>query len=332
MSVQNKNIYKKNKARKRKKTSYKRFFLWTVLVVFLGSIFFISRIPSLQLKGIQNIEGNSTVSDDEIHIFFNQYEKKRFFFPLTNKIIFSRQKFSQEIQNTFPRLEVVSVLKQKDSVSLVVSERTASYLWCGEVLFDVTEDIACWFVDARGFIFDKAPFFTGSSFLRLYGGIDTHTDIVGQYFDSSILNYYSSFVDILNDFGIFVRAVFVLEDGQVRIVLDSVHGLSKSPFIAVHTSNSIMETIDILKTAFMDETVLKDVTSQYEQLEYIDLRFENQFIYKFKDENTFNKPLDGFSEQFEGDLEANIQEVYEEHNENTEESVSEETSEHSPEE
>ncbi len=332
MSVKNKNTYKKNKASKRKKTSYKIFFLWIVLVVFLGSVFFISRIPSLQLKGIQNIEGNSTVSEDEIHIFFNQYGKKRFFFPLTNKIIFSRQKFSQEMQNTFPRLEVVSVLKQKDSISLIVSERTASYLWCGEVLLDVTEDITCWFVDTHGFIFDKAPFFTGSSFLRLYGGIDARADIIGQYFDSSILNYYDSFVDILNDFGIFIRAVFVLEDGQVRIMLDSVHGLSKSPFIAVHTSNSIMETIDILKTAFMDEIILRDITSQYEQLEYIDLRFENQFIYKFKDENTFNKPLDGFSEQFEGDLEANIQEVYEEHNENTEESVSEEAGEHSPEE
>ena len=182
---------------------------------------------------------------------------------------------------------------------------------------NIDETAPCFLVDEKGFIFDEAPFFSGSSFLRLYGGIDVNTDsMTGQYVDSNILEYHDVLVDVLQSFGIFMRAiVFIDNNHQLHLILDSHHPLTDSPYIAIHSLNGILESINIIEIALTDSVVLSDIKKNYDKLEYIDLRFSNQFIYKFKNENTLDEKSSNFIDLLTDSLDVDVEENYEQDNE-----------------
>lgn len=254
--------------------------IFALLAIFAGLVY-ISRIPVLNIKSIE-ILGSRAI---DIEMVRSIVEKEiagdyLWFFPKTNLLFYPKKNIKKEISSQFRRLQDVN-LKLDNSKILYISltEREGKYIWCGEDLpRNGTElkDHACSFMDADGYVFAEAPYFSGEIYFKFYGPLMDH------YFSPDIFGKIIAFKDTLITLGIKPAFLYTKNDEDIEIYLASNTSLSNSPKIILRKDFDLEKFSLNLEAALNTEPLQSNFKNKYSSLEYIDLRFGNKVYYKFR--------------------------------------------------
>jgi hypothetical protein len=273
--------------KKRRKVLLIKFciFSFVFLLIFIGSAF-LSRINKLKISEIE-IAGNKVVDTEIIKGVAEEELAGNYlwFFSKKNIFLYSKDGIVEALSNKFERLKDINITTKDNKIlEISVTERIPKYTWCGENLPEInTEDKTCYFLDDGGFIFDKAPYFSGEVYFKFFGKVNTEDGIPsGSYFSEIDFEQFIVFKKSLEDMGLRPVALYVMENRDVKVYLSDESSLPMGPEIIFKIDSDFQKIAENLQAALTTEPLQTDFKNKYSSLLYIDLRFGNKVYYKFR--------------------------------------------------
>ena len=262
-------------------------------VLFVGLIF-LSRIDTFAIKTIE-VQGASEMLKKEILLkaenFAEEYTYQ--FFPRRNVFLYPKDALHEHIVFAYPKIKEVSVKRIGLSrILIIVEERKPVALLCDHQRY-VSESVGqCYFVDNGGYIFSQAPFFSDHVYFELYGAYagatstiatttfafdkDTVNVLGTQYLPQEIFEPIMLFMQTLDRAGIETYALTVLEDDLFEFDLTAGGVLRFSP------KQDLLKALNDLAIAY-EKKFFEEESALLKDVEYIDVRFTNKVLFKFKD-------------------------------------------------
>ncbi len=290
------NIRRPQKKTKKELRKVKRKFLTSLflLIIIIISFIFIMNNSRFMVSSIE-IHGNETILDTDIKESIDKVIKRKvLFIPMENVLFVGIKRIERVIGNDFPKIYNTDV-SIKDGSKLIISieERKPHSLWCKYNDLDKTKkhknndlqsfDEECYFADQRGFIYTRAPYFSGGIFKKIYT-TDKLLKIGEQILDKEEFINFFKFIDSLNsNFGITVDHIFLNEHNETRIYMNSLLGkkLDNSPYIIYHTNEDYKIIVRNMELMINHKLFKKDFSEKPDRLKFIDLRIIDQIRYKF---------------------------------------------------
>lgn len=256
-----------------------------ILIVGL-SLFF--RIKGLQFDQIE-ISGNKVINKEEIEEVLREELKGNYFFlfPKSNSLIYPRVKIYNKLIFTFPRIENLFIYTEKlKTLKIEIEERAGYYLYCGSEPPEENQKVGenCYFVDQNGYIFDRAPYFSGNIYFKYY------KDLGEETLGPSGLNLMKKEeFERLNNF---IEGTKGLEFNPTHLFIDFNNtgylyleeGKNQtSPKIIFKNEENLDKTLENLTLAMKEIEFKDEIIKGYDNLLYIDTRFKDKVLYKFND-------------------------------------------------
>ena len=263
--------------------------MFLVILILVG-LSFLSKWQRINIDNIQ-ISGNKVVETKMIEDVVKEKLAGNYlwFFPRTNFLLYPKGEIEKELAMRFKRLKDISFsVKNLKTLDISLTERTALYTYCGAQLPELNSSQQnCYFMDDSGYIFDKAPFFSGEIYLKFYGttsvGSPTpETDPSGSYFFQPNFTKLISFKENLKKIGLKPIVFFIQDDGDINMFLSSSSASQMGPEIMFKADSDFEKVAENLQTVLTTEPLQTDFKNKYSSLLYIDLRFGNKVYYKFK--------------------------------------------------
>lgn len=151
-------------------------------------------------------------------------------FSRANTLIYPKKTIVANIPQKFPWVGSVDVSREgAHGIELVVTEKEPAALICTTLPDFNGNDLSledpgsCYFADDKGFIFRKAPSFSGNVYHRYYApelGADASTTdaLVGKFATSSVgFNKLDMFYASVSEQGIVVDAILMKPDGEYEL-------------------------------------------------------------------------------------------------------------------
>lgn len=265
-------------AKKKRKQLIIRISLCTVSVFVV--VFGLSKLSFWSKISIQTtlLSGNSVIKLSDIStIAETAMEGKHLsLFSKHNVFIYPKDTIKEEVMRTYKRVKEMSL--EVDGQALVVSivEREPTALWCdSEYVWG--QSVTCYYMDHEGYIFEEAPDFSEEVYTIFTGNIKESP--VGQsYVSKEVFAELGQFIDHLNDIELPVTRVVHKENGEYEFYF-------KNP--TNDEGKVILSTRDPLNASFENLSVFingykEKNGGELKPVEYIDLRFGNNIVYKFK--------------------------------------------------
>ena len=255
---------------------FKIFLSLTALALVFGGLVYISRIPGLNISSIE-ITGNKFVETPEIRAVAEKelFGKYLWVFPKTNILLYPKSGIEKELRKEIKRLKDINIsLKNTKTLEIAVTERGASYVWCGNTPpeGESEEKLKCNFLDSSGYMFDESPYFSGEVYFKFYGA-----DLSQVNFDKLI-----SFKKTSEVMGLKPVAFFIRENKNIKMLLSPANPYSTKPEV-IFKADADLETIaENLQVTLSTEPMKSNFKNKYASLEYIDLRFGNKVYFKFR--------------------------------------------------
>lgn len=245
-----------------------------VVLVFIFSGFFAGivaffRMPYFQVQEIE-ISGNSLVNGDDLidAIKIKLEEEYLGFLPKKNIFIIPKGKILAETLQEFKRIKNITLEKKYfGAIAVKIEERNNSALFC--------EAENCAYADESGYVFEKAPYFSGAVFLKL---IDQRiSDKTLEEFIGSNLIVESEFKKILEFAGLAVK----IGNGITEVIL------KKENVYEFYTKEGwriILNDKNEPRSAYLNLITALDanIKDKRTKLDYIDLRLGNKIYFKYK--------------------------------------------------
>lgn len=259
-------------------------------ILFILIIWGFSLLPGDRNIKIDSIAITGTHIVDQIDIE-NQIKKdlsgKYFYlFSKSNSFIYPHDQIYDNLLLKFPRIESLSVyLDSLKTLHVDIKERIGSYLYCGDKIPDNKEDVGenCYFVNNDGFIFDKAPYFSGDVYFKYYVELkDQNQEPLGQQvIDIEHFHKLARFIDFISSSGFKPIYIFIDKDNTNYLYLN--HRIDKiSPKIIFKNDDDFQLLKDNFDISIKKKEFINEINSKYDSLLYIDLRFKNKVLYKFE--------------------------------------------------
>jgi hypothetical protein len=256
----------------------------SILVLLIG-ISFLFHIQKFHITEIV-VSGNKVLEEEKIKEIVNRRISGSyvFLFPKRNALIYPKGSIEKELRDTFGRIETLSIERtHTDTLVIHLTERTPKYLWCGEKNEETVPE--CYFTDEYGYIFDHAPYFSGSVYFKLYGtqGMDMNISPIRQHIiNPELFTTLISFKDGVSRLGFIPEALVIgTEEGpyDAKILL---YGKNNTPQIKFRYTDDVSKLYINLKSAVESEPLISELKNKKGTLNYIDIRFENKVFYTFK--------------------------------------------------
>ena len=77
-------------------------------------------------------------------------------------------------------------------------------------------------------------------------------------------------------------SLYILDNGDIKIFLSNSDKTLIGPYITLKADSDFQKVAENLQTALSTEPLQSNFKNKYSSLEYIDLRFGNKVVYKFK--------------------------------------------------
>lgn len=253
-----------------KKLRRKRFFLrilffFTLILILTAGAIWSLYIPKLRIQKI-SVEGAEILSVERITSNISEFLKGRYLWliPKDNIFIASKKEINRNLLNNFPRIKEILLNKNfPNNLSIKIKERRSEALLCKK------ESDECVYTDEDGFVFEKAPYFSGEIFLKFFD----ERDVKSSVFDKLLLvEQFKGLIDFKNYISrenIKISSINLKKDGIYE--LQTSEGL----VILLNERNDFRLAFENLKTA-LDSSIKEN----QKNLEYIDLRFGNKVFYK----------------------------------------------------
>ncbi|MFA6076697.1 MAG: hypothetical protein WC735_01325 [Candidatus Paceibacterota bacterium] len=269
------------------------FYVFVFLAISFG-LTYASRISVLNIGSIE-VSGNKVVDTETIKMVVKKEINGYYlwFFPKTNVLFYPKDKIKNALRENFARLQNVNLSIKEDKILKIdLTERIVKYTWCGNTV-DSTVGLGegdttsqkekCYFMDAEGYIFDEAPYFSGEVYFKFYGTTDSNSDEPsGSYFLKENFGKLVSFKKTLENIGLVPAKLYKKDNGDIEFFLSRKNSVSIGPKIIFKIDSDFQKIAENLEVALDTEPLLSDFKNKYSSLLYIDLRFGNKVYYKFK--------------------------------------------------
>lgn len=269
--MKGKNIFASSKKLRRKRIIRKLVLVFFILVFILSCITAFFHISSLRIKKI-SIEGNFSLGTEKISGEVSDYLKGKFFriFPRDNILLLPKEAIVSNLLSKFPRIEEVSLAKNfPDSISVKIKERQQEAILC---INGSPPAGGCAFIDENGYVFEKAPYFSGDVYLKFFDERESSPGTIGfQLISEEQFKKLIDFRDLVSGENIKISKIILKKEGIYEI------DISEGWYIFLNEQNEPKISYENLKI-----TLDSKVKENRQNLEYIDLRFGNKVFYKFK--------------------------------------------------
>lgn len=227
--------------------------LITVLVFLYWFIYGnVWKIQKVEILNAKHTDINILKSD--IDDFLDK--KKLLIIPNDHIIFFSKKEMQNHILNTYPSVENVEIIKNRNrEIIVTIKDRKATGVWCDE---------NCFFFDDEGILFKKSFEFTGSVFA-------TWSTV-----SSSTLKFYDKAICV--DTCIDKNFVNFLSKNKIKKVLINGEELRMNTeqgyyIKALNNSNITIKNMNMFLNKYEDSL---------NTLDYVDVRFTDKIFYKMK--------------------------------------------------
>lgn len=265
-------------------------------MIVLFVLFFIAIIWALSFFSgdkhliVNKIEINGThiiyQKDIEDEVYQNISGKYLHLFSRNNSFIYPHDKIYANLLIKFPRIEKLSVSVNKvNTLQINITERIGSYLYCGSNIPENKDDVGenCYFINNDGYIFDKAPYFSGNVYFKFYMALDSGSGspLAKQMISPERFHKLAGFIDGVTAIGFKPIYIYKDNDGTDYLYLNH-NAVSTIPKIMFKDNDDLQIIGDNLAIAMRKKEFADEVNSKYNTLLYIDLRFDNKVLYKFQ--------------------------------------------------
>ncbi len=216
------------------------------------------------------VEGIASVSEADVRTVVDEKLQGSYFalFARKNSWLYPKDVITKAIQENFPQVAAVSVSASPRTVlNLSITEREPYALWCSEV-----EGAGCYFIDNEGFVFVKAPDFTGHVYTVFTGRIEVENPIGNFYLKTEEFTDLQEFLTSLQSLKLKPQKVHLSESGDGQVML---LGTGKILFTFGPEVNKNITNL----SSFLSEIKLVNVDGGI-KAQYIDIRFGNKIFYK----------------------------------------------------
>lgn len=268
-------VFKQNTPKEKKEKHpfpWKRF-LWVVAgLLFVTAVVVLIRAPKLQVSNVEIIGANVTDPED-VSTIVNSYLEGHYlyFLPRSSMLLVPTAVITRHVRGQFPRFSSVDI-RRKGVDRLVVSvvEHEGKYLWC-------ENQESCFFMTKDGVVFAPAPFFSGDAYEKIFVG--QKKDLPFRPMTDDTFSIVESLRERLPTIEIVPKLFRFVSEHQVDIIF--VHNGHDASLI-IDPSSPLDETLEDLATGLATEPLKSKFNDDKNILEYLDARFANKVVYKFK--------------------------------------------------
>lgn len=252
----------------------------SIAIVFSGTIFvlagivYLARLDDVTIFSIL-IDGDKVIDRSEvIDVARDVLSGSYVFLPRRNIFIYPKQELIASLEHSLPRIKKVIVKRDGlNTLHIYILEREPDALWC-KGMPNNYED--CFYVDEEGFIYSKAPFFSGDVFFRYYGGKINHSNpLRSNLVSSEWIQELRNFNSHLEDLKIKARGVYLKKD-DFEILL------ANNSKLLLKYNDSLEDTFSRLRSLFRGSEY-SFVDSEGPTFLYVDLRFGERVYYKLNE-------------------------------------------------
>lgn len=286
--AQRSDIVRRSK-RSRRLRRWLRFFLWlAILLLVAAELSWFAHRDSLLIKEIK-ITGATPGLTLQIEAVINRELTGNYLglLPRSNIWLYPRRRLINILASSLPEISEIQIDQAgANGLLVVVKERLAAYLWCGQT------GSACYVLDQTGLAFAPAPQFSGHPFFEFYGQLpDTplgQRPLPPEVFQQVIM-LRAGLNKVLSGSALPLVS-YRLSLGQPTAWFFLLH----NPAVA-DAGNDVTLLVDNrqplenLLTNFHSALAAPSFIKEYEDnigsgrpLEYLDLRFGGKVFYKFK--------------------------------------------------
>lgn len=259
------------------------------VVIFAGLIFGLSCLSKEKHITINKIKvSGAYVLNEEniIEVTKNELSGKfLYLFARNNTFIYPKNEILESLLKNFPRIEELSLsLNGLNDLEINIKERKGEYLYCGEKIPEDKNLLGdnCYFLNDEGLIFDEAPYFSGDIYFKFYISMAKGLDPLGKkLLDTQRFHELTYFFNRINKTVLKTVYFEMGSDGINNLYLEKKNNII-NPKIIFKDEDSLEILLENLTLAMGKEEFYNELMSKYDSLEYIDLRFKNKILYKFR--------------------------------------------------
>lgn len=238
----------------------------------------INRIVVTGTRIINSVDIEDSVNKDISGKYFKLFDKKNIF-------IYPKMGIYKDLIQNFTRIEKLSIYRDNlNTLHIDISERSGTALYCGNNVPEVDSEIGenCYFVNDDGYIFDRAPYFSGNIYFKYYTPVSYTGNALGQQvLPKEVFQSHVRFVEGITKFKLKPTHLVIDKDSTGYIYLD--HDLlATSPKIIFKSDDNLEQLLDNLSLSMSKDSFANEINSKYTTLLYIDMRFKNKVLYKFQ--------------------------------------------------
>ena len=261
-------MYKSEKAAKRARW----VLLYKALAIIAGVIVLAAALAALSRSHFVfaeiTVTGDTVTEESVLKEKIDDVVDKNwlFLFKRNNLLFFPAGKVKTDLSKEFPRIKEINIsFNGLKKIEVAIYEHRGDFLWC-------RSESECFLIENSGFIYAQAPYLSGNAFFRFFGG-----DLsVGDFFLEP--KEFVRVVDLRNK----------LETLDLKLSSFNHDGdnyefvLSNGAKILMVKDSDFNAAFNNLASAASAEPLDKKLKEELGNLEYLDLRFPNRVVYKFK--------------------------------------------------
>lgn len=258
--------------KRRKRFPWRRVIAGGVAVVVLVGIVLLIRLPGLQVQMV-TVEGTRVVDPEEVtQVVWSKLDGTYLsLFPRRSMFVAPTKRIEKAIRASFSRFSDVRVdRKGLHELTVSVVEYEGTYLWC-------EDEATCYFMTKDGVVFAPAPFFSGDAYIKIF--IGEKGEFPFEPLSQKMITTLELLLERLPLLGIEPLALYERSLHQLDVVF-SHHG-ENATLMLDHTRNT-QAVLEDLATGLATEPLKARFRDSAHVLEYLDARFANKVVYKFK--------------------------------------------------
>lgn len=269
---------------RRRKKVRRIIFLALFLGVVVGAIFFF-RAPNFLLKEIV-IDGAHVLDKAELKAAIDEELSGYYAFviPKRSMFFFPKEKIEYRLRDDFRRIETLSLDENRRALHVTLTERSSVYLWCGEEPRQNPEP--CYFIDDAGYVFSKAPFFSGSIYFKFFGKLEAEGEegaLGGRVLPETYMPNIIAMKEGLEKSNLTPYAFVRLQEGDAAFLLSESYRNDMQRILFKNGDDTHILVRNIRAAA--GTSPLKDeLKSSFDSLLYLDARYPEKVYYKFIEE------------------------------------------------
>jgi hypothetical protein len=257
-------FYKKKVQARRRKLLIVLSFI--IILVIAGVV--ILRLERLQIKTV-TVSGAIVIGQDVVMDVVKKELDQNYFWllPKSSVALYPKTQLKEKLFSTFPRFEHVGLtLKGSSELEITVVERKPEALYCaGE---------ACYFLDEKGFVFDRAPIFSNGVYFIFTKETPLENPLGQALLPGAEFGSLSKFLEDLQNLG-FRPDRLTLSFDEIEIEMSE----GSRILLALPAQYELL--LANLEAFLKNEVALKSEDFQA-QIQELDLRTSNKIFYKYR--------------------------------------------------